>query len=189
MNEPMEWERGATSYQYLNDELICKEYFHTKVKAMDIPALIVKAAELRNDGFALTGDEIIRVYKVVQTRPNKQQVFSYEIRSAVYFINGTTALTVNVYCGFAYSLDEAIRDVIVTNGNLVHLGDPIEGGKGQLNRCKEIAENIFSKFGHLIIDHNNVVCVEYKTRGGKGGWAAKIAERRFYPTELMAVAG
>lgn len=182
----IQWTPGGKSYQDLNGDIIVKKFHFAKINAMEIPTLINKAEEFRCDGFVLFGDQTIKIRRTDTSRPDEPLEISYEIRDTVYLKNETVALAINIYCGTAKSIEEAINDVIVTTGNLVYLGIPIEGGKGQIKRCKEIAGDIFKKFGHYLKKYD-VICVEYKTRGGKGGWMSKIAERRFYSSEFVSI--
>jgi hypothetical protein len=185
INMEIQWTRGPMTFDGRDGVVVNKRHFYSEISAMDFEALVIKAKELMLDGFVFAEGESVTIHRVDEIKDQKIVVTYYDIRETIYAKNNTTALAVNVYCGIASSIEKAIEDAIVTTGKLVYLGDPIEGGKGQLKRCKEIAMEIFRKHGNYLKKYD-VVCVEYKTRGGKGGWASKIAERSFYSSELIA---
>lgn len=183
ITETVSWEPGGWSFS--SDTGITKRSSFNKVSIDQFPALLQKAEELKKEGFSLTDGQFVRVMRTEIIRNDLPSEFNFTIRDVIFFRNETTSLGVNVF-NYSSEIHKLADGIIITHQDLYHLGDPIESGKGQLNKCKEIALGIFLKHGHLLPE-NNVICVEYKTRGGKGGWARKIAQRRFYRSELEQI--
>lgn len=154
--------------------------YGSAVLPTSIPRLSEKIAELGRHGFVLLDDEI-PVYKSIKETTNNKIEIVYNINHDCRFRNGEVILKVLVKRVQCASVDEAVSGAICTNLSLHFDGDPVDGGKGQIGKCRKIADEIFEKWGHLK-GFASPVIVPYKTRGGRGGWKPKIAERSFeYP--------
>lgn len=141
-----------------------------------IPELAKKIVELEGDGFVLLDNEI-PIWKSVKESADGTVVY-YSVNHDCRFQNGDTILKVLVKNTFCSSAEETISGAMCVNLSLHYAGNPIEGGKGQIKKCREIAEDIFAKWGRLKGLYSDVI-VPYATRGGRGGWKSKIAERSF----------
>lgn len=173
---------SSSSWSWPESESLVSYKNH--VAPRDVPTLVSTSERLKADGYRFK-NEPVRVIRNESTK-NGTETVSYKVLGFAHFIKSDGKLTVEIEGNGYPTVEEAVINSTTTIRRVFYDGEPIEGGKGQLKRCREIALRLFAEHGkHLISD--GTVIVPYHTRGGRGGWKAKVASRRFPVRELQAL--
>ncbi len=150
-----------------------------------VPAVIELVERLQAEGYAFDGNPV-HVSKTVKKESSVEPgSVSYGVGHVLYFSRGDGQLLVDVRGG-GTTLAEAAAAAQATVREIRYQGVPIPGGRGQLNTCREIARRLLAEHGHHLPAVGQIV-VGYLTAGGRGGWIAKTAARRFTIDELRQV--
>ena len=158
--------------------------YSSRVPYAEVPAVVKELDALKEKGWQPAFDGIT-VYKY-----SGEAGDTYQVKSRFMVKNEEAGLRLEANSPALVSLEDAVNAVAINRGSLIYFGDPVEGGKGQLKRCREIAKRIVERCGTEAgtsrIYDGQYVLVDYETRGGRGGRTAKIATRRFTFEELGA---
>ena len=143
-----------------------------------VPALAELAVRMAAAGYAPVSTSV----RAWQTRTSGIPDI-YHFDGYASFDKGDGRVKVRVTSPEATTLALAAEMASVKPEDIVFVGDPVAGGDGQARRCFDIARRLLQEHGAFLGAGGQVV-VRYCTRGGRGGWNAKIAERAFSPSDL-----
>lgn len=173
---------SSSSWSWPESESLVSYKNH--IAPRDVPALVSISERLVADGYKFK-NEPVRVIRNESTK-NGTKAISYKVLGFAHFRKVDGKLVVRIEGNGYPTVEEAVINSITRIERAFYDGEPVEGGKGQLKRCKEIALRLLAEHGkHLISD--GTIIVPYHTRGGRGGWKAKVASRRFPVRELQAL--
>lgn len=144
-----------------------------------IPSVEELKSKLAIDGYVYNPEYKLYVYRSVSNDTTE-----YYVHCRIGFDKRDGRLMMQVASEHCATVEGAITKSQISLQSCFYLGDVVAMGKGQANRCKAIALRLASEHATYLRD-SHVIVVPYESRGGRGGWKAKIADRRFSVNELL----
>ena len=173
MNE-LTWQFSHASF----GNMVENHVTHIAEIPANIPCVEELKAKLARDGYVYNPEYKLYAYRSVNNTNTE-----YYIHCRIGFDKSDGRLIYQVTSEYCSSVDEAVVEARATLSSCFYIGDLIEMGKGQLAKCKAIALRLANEHS-LYLQESHVIVVSYESRGGRGGWKAKIADRRFSVNEL-----
>ena len=160
---------------------------HTPVQMLDIPAL----AELHPKLVALGWQQInsqkpLKLSISAKTINGQAQPLEYYLAERILYQHKShpALLAVEILSGHFPTPEEPLQAATCQLDGIYKV-EPVAAGKGQLIRVRQEAVSLLPLAESLPLPVSRIV-VSYRTRGGRGGWIGKVADRRYTPAELKA---
>jgi len=187
MTDPV-WRFGGSNFSSMPGELpTWSRYEYMDISLFKVPALAENYEIMLDMGFSYSKESSVSVCrhtKEVGRDDEKVTTVTYSMGFNLIFNKDHAAIVYNVK-GHGNSVDEAINSAYVAldRCSVRYNAEPLEMGKGQIIKAKEIARSLFRDFPDYLPEGHEVR-VPVHTRGGKYGWKAKIAHREFSKESL-----
>ena len=161
-------------------------HYFKDLPAEGIPVLASRIADLQARGFTLVANGSRLNKQVVESEGHPAEIY-YWLEETAYMEDGKVKIRVRI-TSKADSPELAIANAQAVIPEVAYAKSTVEGGKGQMKRCAQIAAEVFNKYGDLI-EEGGYISIPYWTAGGRGGWKTKKAYRCFDIKDLKQEAG
>jgi hypothetical protein len=176
------WERNG---ERINGQQHC-DTDYAPIPLLEVPAAARFARELEAEGYACTGQpQVSRCRSAIKWEDGREDHgVSFCVGFTLHARRGNAELIWDVRGG-GRDPTEAVTAATVCPEPTAHFREAvIAGGKGQASRCLQAARSVFTD--HPRAQAARWICVDYRTRAGRGGWREKIATRNFRPLDVIA---